>query len=77
MIAALAIVLSPNGSEKRSGCLQALKVCCFTRFIPDVRRLDLVRKGFFESTETVLFVHTGGQPALFAEQYANAFKSRV
>ena len=33
--------------------------------------LDLIRKGFFKKNETVLFVHTGGQPALFAEQYAN------
>jgi L-cysteate sulfo-lyase len=33
--------------------------------------LDLIRKGFFRSDETVLFWHTGGQPALFAEKYAN------
>ena len=33
--------------------------------------LDLIRKGFFKKDETVLFWHTGGQPALFAEQYAN------
>lgn len=33
--------------------------------------LDLVRKGFFKKDETVLFWHTGGQPALFAEKYAN------
>jgi D-cysteine desulfhydrase family pyridoxal phosphate-dependent enzyme len=32
--------------------------------------IDLVRKGFFNRNETVLFLHTGGQPALFAEQYA-------
>lgn len=31
--------------------------------------IDLVRKGFFRKDETVLFWHTGGQPALFAEQY--------
>ncbi len=31
--------------------------------------LDLVRKGFFKKNETVLFWHTGGQPALFAEKY--------
>ncbi|MEZ0395043.1 MAG: D-cysteine desulfhydrase family protein [Anaerolineales bacterium] len=31
--------------------------------------LDLVRKGFFQRDETVLFWHTGGQPALFAEKY--------
>ena len=31
--------------------------------------IDLVRKGFFKKDETVLFWHTGGQPALFAENY--------
>ncbi len=31
--------------------------------------IDLVRKGFFKKNETVLFWHTGGQPALFAEKY--------
>ncbi|PWH12192.1 MAG: D-cysteine desulfhydrase family protein [Anaerolineae bacterium] len=31
--------------------------------------LDLIRQGFFKKDETVLFWHTGGQPALFAEQY--------
>jgi len=33
--------------------------------------LDLIRKGFFKKDETVLFWHTGGAPALFAEKYAN------
>ncbi len=33
--------------------------------------IDLVRKGFFKKTDTVLFWHTGGQPALFSEQYAD------
>jgi D-cysteine desulfhydrase family pyridoxal phosphate-dependent enzyme len=33
--------------------------------------IDLVRKGFFKKDETVLFLHTGGQPALFADEYAN------
>ncbi len=33
--------------------------------------IDLIRKGFFTKDETVLFWHTGGQPALFAEKYAN------
>jgi 1-aminocyclopropane-1-carboxylate deaminase/D-cysteine desulfhydrase-like pyridoxal-dependent ACC family enzyme len=33
--------------------------------------IDLIRKGFFSKHETVLFWHTGGQPALFAEKYAN------
>jgi D-cysteine desulfhydrase len=28
--------------------------------------LDLARKGFFEKRENVLFLHTGGSPALFA-----------
>jgi D-cysteine desulfhydrase len=33
--------------------------------------IDLIRKGAFRKNETVLFLHTGGQPALFADQYAN------
>src|SRR5215216_5440347 len=33
--------------------------------------IDLIRKGFFKRDETVLFLHTGGQPALFADKYAN------
>jgi D-cysteine desulfhydrase family pyridoxal phosphate-dependent enzyme len=33
--------------------------------------IDLIRKGFFKKDERVLFWHTGGQPALFADQYAN------
>jgi D-cysteine desulfhydrase family pyridoxal phosphate-dependent enzyme len=32
--------------------------------------IDLIRKGLFNKSETVLFWHTGGQPALFAERYA-------
>jgi 1-aminocyclopropane-1-carboxylate deaminase/D-cysteine desulfhydrase-like pyridoxal-dependent ACC family enzyme len=34
--------------------------------------LDLVRKGFFKPTDTVLFWHTGGTPALFAADYSRA-----
>jgi D-cysteine desulfhydrase len=34
--------------------------------------IDLIRKGFFKKDETVLFWHTGGQPALFAEKYVQA-----
>ncbi|MBI5840241.1 MAG: D-cysteine desulfhydrase family protein [Chloroflexi bacterium] len=34
--------------------------------------IDLIRKGFFKKDETVLFWHTGGQPALFAEKYSTA-----
>jgi L-cysteate sulfo-lyase len=33
--------------------------------------LDLIHKGFFKKEATILFWHTGGQPALFAEKYAN------
>jgi L-cysteate sulfo-lyase len=33
--------------------------------------IDLIRKGFFKKDETVLFLHTGGQPALFAAEYAS------
>ena len=29
----------------------------------------LIRDGFFEKDETVLLLHTGGQPALFANEY--------
>ncbi len=38
--------------------------------------IDLIRKGFFKKGETVLFWHTGGQPALFAEKYADALVNR-
>ena len=34
--------------------------------------IDLIRQGFFKKDETILFWHTGGQPALFAEKYANS-----
>jgi 1-aminocyclopropane-1-carboxylate deaminase/D-cysteine desulfhydrase-like pyridoxal-dependent ACC family enzyme len=37
--------------------------------------IDLVRKGFFKRDETVLFWHTGGAPALFAEQYARLLRA--
>ena len=33
--------------------------------------IDLIRRGFFSKGEKVLFWHTGGQPALFAENYLN------
>jgi D-cysteine desulfhydrase len=38
--------------------------------------IDLIRKGFFEKGEKILFWHTGGQPALFAEKYANDMLSQ-
>jgi len=31
--------------------------------------IDLIRQGFFKPEESVLFWHTGGTPALFAEKY--------
>jgi 1-aminocyclopropane-1-carboxylate deaminase/D-cysteine desulfhydrase-like pyridoxal-dependent ACC family enzyme len=31
--------------------------------------IDLIRKGFFHTGDTVMFWHTGGTPALFADQY--------
>jgi D-cysteine desulfhydrase len=34
--------------------------------------IDLIRNGFFKKDETVLFWHTGGQPALFADKYSNS-----
>jgi len=33
--------------------------------------IDLARQGFFQSGEQVLFWHTGGGPALFADRYQN------
>ena len=36
--------------------------------------IDLIRSGFFKKEETVLFLHTGGQPALFANKYANKLR---
>jgi D-cysteine desulfhydrase len=36
--------------------------------------IDLIRMGFFKKDETVLFWHTGGQPALFADKYANRIR---
>ena len=35
--------------------------------------IDLIRKGFFKQDDTVLFWHTGGQPALFADKYSSLF----
>jgi D-cysteine desulfhydrase family pyridoxal phosphate-dependent enzyme len=32
--------------------------------------IDLIQKGYFNPDDRVLFWHTGGSPALFAEQYA-------
>jgi D-cysteine desulfhydrase len=32
--------------------------------------IDLIRMGFFKKDETILFWHTGGQPALFADKYS-------
>lgn len=32
--------------------------------------IDLIRKGYFNRDETILFWHTGGTPALFADKYA-------
>lgn len=33
--------------------------------------INLVRKSFFKKNQTVLFWHTGGQPALFADKYSS------
>jgi D-cysteine desulfhydrase family pyridoxal phosphate-dependent enzyme len=37
--------------------------------------IDLIRKGFFENSDRVLFWHTGGSPALFAQPYVGQLKS--
>ena len=33
--------------------------------------IDLIRKGYFKSDETVLFWHTGGTPAIFSDKYSS------
>jgi 1-aminocyclopropane-1-carboxylate deaminase/D-cysteine desulfhydrase-like pyridoxal-dependent ACC family enzyme len=33
--------------------------------------LDLIRQGFFDRDDTILFWHTGGTPGLFADRYIN------
>ncbi|HSQ25536.1 MAG TPA: D-cysteine desulfhydrase family protein [Anaerolineales bacterium] len=33
--------------------------------------IDLIQQGFFEPSQKVLFWHTGGAPALFADRYRN------
>jgi 1-aminocyclopropane-1-carboxylate deaminase/D-cysteine desulfhydrase-like pyridoxal-dependent ACC family enzyme len=33
--------------------------------------IDLIRRGEFGRSETVLFWHTGGQPALFVPEYVS------
>ena len=38
--------------------------------------IDLIRKGFFKPEEKVLFWHTGGTPALFAEPYSQGLLCR-
>ncbi|MEN8172497.1 MAG: D-cysteine desulfhydrase family protein [Chloroflexota bacterium] len=35
--------------------------------------IDLIRKRYFSPNETVLFWHTGGTPALFADKYRHLF----
>lgn len=39
--------------------------------------IDLIRKEFFHPNETILFWHTGGTPALFAEVYQNDWGIQV
>lgn len=36
--------------------------------------IDLIRKGYFNNKESILFWHTGGTPALFSEKYASLAK---
>jgi len=36
--------------------------------------LDLLQRGFFSGNEVILFWHTGGQPALFADNYREALR---
>jgi D-cysteine desulfhydrase family pyridoxal phosphate-dependent enzyme len=38
--------------------------------------IDLIRRGFFKSGEQVLFWHTGGTPAIFAQPYQQQFQTK-
>ena len=38
--------------------------------------LDLISSGFFSQNDIILFWHTGGTPALFAERYRDIFNDR-
>ncbi len=38
--------------------------------------IDLIRQGFFKEKDRILFWHTGGTPALFAEPYASVLINR-
>jgi 1-aminocyclopropane-1-carboxylate deaminase/D-cysteine desulfhydrase-like pyridoxal-dependent ACC family enzyme len=33
--------------------------------------IDLIRQGFFKKSDTIVFWHTGGTPALFVAQYTS------
>jgi len=33
--------------------------------------IELARNGFFRSDDTIIFLHTGGQPAIFVDSYQN------
>lgn len=37
--------------------------------------IDMIRKGFFNQKDVVIFWHTGGSPALFAEQYSSVINA--
>ena len=38
--------------------------------------IDHVRRGELSADETVVFLHTGGIPALFTPGFADAFRAR-
>ena len=69
---AVATELWASQNVRPSACLLAARDSCSTRSTPAGPRaglVDLVRRGSFKAGERVLFWHTGGAPALFAEQY--------
>jgi 1-aminocyclopropane-1-carboxylate deaminase/D-cysteine desulfhydrase-like pyridoxal-dependent ACC family enzyme len=39
--------------------------------------IDLIRNGFFKKDETVLFLHTGGQTALFANEHRSSSQRKM
>lgn len=72
--------VGPGYSRPTEGMIEAVRMLARTEAIlmdpvytgkAIAGLLDLVRKGYFEPEENVLFVHTGGSPALHV--YADSF----
>ncbi len=74
--------VGPGYSRPTPGMVEAVKLLAQTEAVlldpvytgkAMAGLIDLVRTGFFKKDETILFVHTGGSPALYA--YLDSFLS--